>query len=127
MFSFFLHPVSLVEILVANVVSRKTISLEITSIYFYHYLTIYHSFQIARRHPVADHCASLQDDDLNPIRWFMIPSEAQDLLLGHSRNVKQEVPFSPTAYKGSRPAPDQQGKVLKKVMSTPDTTDHLFR
>ncbi|CAA9998665.1 unnamed protein product [Nesidiocoris tenuis] len=43
------------------------------------------------------------DKDLNALRWFMLPSEAQDLLLGHSRNVKQDVPFCPSTYRGSKP------------------------
>ncbi|XP_034934386.1 uncharacterized protein [Chelonus insularis] len=30
------------------------------------------------------------------LRWFILPSEAQDLLLGNSQNVKQDLPFDPT-------------------------------
>lgn len=36
------------------------------------------------------------------LRWFMLPSEAQDLLLGNVQNVKQEVPFDPAPYTGAR-------------------------
>ncbi|KAL6258977.1 hypothetical protein P5V15_008900, partial [Pogonomyrmex californicus] len=32
---------------------------------------------------------------MEALRWFMLPSEAQDLLLGNSQNVKQDVPFNP--------------------------------
>lgn len=35
-------------------------------------------------------------------RWFMLPREAQDLLLGNSQNVKQAVPFSPLHCKNGR-------------------------
>jgi hypothetical protein len=30
------------------------------------------------------------------LRWFMLPREAHELLLGHSQNVKHSVPFDPT-------------------------------
>ncbi|KAF6216838.1 hypothetical protein GE061_001188 [Apolygus lucorum] len=58
--------------------------------------------KMAKRHPSSDQSAMF-DKQLNRLRWFMLPSEAQDLLLGQSRNVKQDVPFSPTTYLGSRP------------------------
>ncbi|KAL1459983.1 hypothetical protein WDU94_011925 [Cyamophila willieti] len=32
------------------------------------------------------------------LRWFMLPSEAQDLLLGQTTNVRQTVPFAPAEY-----------------------------
>lgn len=57
--------------------------------------------KMAKRHPLADQC-NMFTDELNHLRWFMLPSEAQDLLLGHFQNVKQDVPFSPTIYSGSR-------------------------
>ena len=42
------------------------------------------------------------DERTNSLRWFMLPSEAQDLLLGNSQNVKHDVPFAPVEYSGSR-------------------------
>ncbi|XP_014206620.1 uncharacterized protein LOC106638097 [Copidosoma floridanum] len=33
------------------------------------------------------------------LRWFMLPREAQDLLLGNSQNVKHHVPFDPIRYR----------------------------
>lgn len=30
------------------------------------------------------------------LRWYMLPGEAHELLLGHSQNVKHSVPFDPT-------------------------------
>ena len=36
------------------------------------------------------------DERSDKVRWFMIPNEAQDLLRGHSQNVKHCVPFDPS-------------------------------
>lgn len=36
------------------------------------------------------------------LRWFMLPKEAHDLLLGKSANVKHIVPFDPSGYTGAR-------------------------
>lgn len=36
------------------------------------------------------------------LRWFILPSEAQDLLLGNSQNVKQDLPFDPAVRKHRR-------------------------
>lgn len=36
------------------------------------------------------------------LRWFMLPKEAHDLLLGRSANVKHIVPFDPSGYTGAR-------------------------
>ncbi|XP_037871273.1 uncharacterized protein LOC101744503 isoform X2 [Bombyx mori] len=36
------------------------------------------------------------------LRWFMLPKEAHDLLLGRSSNVKHIVPFDPSGYTGAR-------------------------
>lgn len=36
------------------------------------------------------------------LRWFMLPKEAHDLLLGRSGNVKHIVPFDPSGYTGAR-------------------------
>ena len=42
--------------------------------------------RMAQRCPLADQGA-LFDDKSERLRWFMLPSEAQDLLLGHSSKV----------------------------------------
>jgi ElaB/YqjD/DUF883 family membrane-anchored ribosome-binding protein len=59
---------------------------------------------MAQRYPLADQCI-LFDDNTEKLRWFMLPSEAQDLLLGNSQNVKHSVPFDPMLYDGSRASP----------------------
>lgn len=38
----------------------------------------------------------LELDRLECLRWYMLPGEAHKLLVGHSQNVKQIVPFDPT-------------------------------
>jgi hypothetical protein len=60
--------------------------------------------QMAQRYPLADQCV-LFDENTEKLRWFMLPSEAQDLLLGHSQNVKHSLPFDPVAYEGSKSSP----------------------
>lgn len=50
---------------------------------------------------MGDQCVMFSEDT-NRLRWFMLPSEAQDLLLGNCTNVKTSLPFSPTDYVGSR-------------------------
>ncbi|PSN33000.1 hypothetical protein C0J52_19749 [Blattella germanica] len=57
--------------------------------------------KMAQRYPLADQCVMF-DERTNRLRWFMLPSEAQDLLLGNSQNVKHDVPFDPMEYAGSR-------------------------
>ncbi|XP_059611435.1 uncharacterized protein LOC132258233 isoform X2 [Phlebotomus argentipes] len=34
-------------------------------------------------------------DSIEPLRWYMLPGEAHELLLGNSQNVKNIVPFDP--------------------------------
>lgn len=38
----------------------------------------------------------LSREPAEKLRWFMLPGEAHELLLGHSQNVKHSVPFDPT-------------------------------
>lgn len=57
----------------------------------------------------------------------MLPTEAQDLLLGNFQNVKQEVPFSPTVYKGSKPEMSKLSMDCKKTQNSRETADCLFR
>lgn len=52
------------------------------------------SRKTAHRTPLPDPGITF-DDRSSRLRWFMLPSEAQDLLLGHSQNVKHDVPFDP--------------------------------
>lgn len=56
---------------------------------------------MAKRFPLPDQ-RSMFTEKAEHLRWFMLPSEAQDLLLGHSSShIKQRVPFSPAVYYGS--------------------------
>ncbi|XP_052132124.1 uncharacterized protein LOC127751900 [Frankliniella occidentalis] len=57
--------------------------------------------KMAQRYPLPDQ-RLMFDQNTAALRWFMLPSEAQDLLLGNVQNVKQEVPFDPTPYSGAR-------------------------
>lgn len=38
----------------------------------------------------------LPNDSVEKLRWYMLSGEAHELLLGHSHNVKNTVPFDPT-------------------------------
>ncbi|KAG7198611.1 hypothetical protein KM043_005972 [Ampulex compressa] len=52
--------------------------------------------KMAQRYPLQiDRSVSFVSERTEALRWFMLPSEAQDLLLGNSQNVKQDVPFNP--------------------------------
>lgn len=42
------------------------------------------------------------DQESEPLRWFMVPTEAHDLLIGNSQNVRHKVPFDPNRYKGCK-------------------------
>lgn len=53
--------------------------------------------KMAQRYPLQiDRSYNFVSERMEALRWFMLPSEAQDLLLGNSQNVKQDVPFNPT-------------------------------
>lgn len=56
---------------------------------------------MAHRYPLADQ-RIMFDEETEKLRWFMLPSEAQDLLLGNCQKVKTKVPFSPGEYCGTR-------------------------
>lgn len=60
-----------------------------------------HEFQMAHRYPLADQRVMF-DENSDKLRWFMLPSEAQDLLLGNCQSVKTVVPFTPGKYSGTR-------------------------
>lgn len=52
--------------------------------------------KMAQRYPLQiDRSFNFVTEKMDALRWFMLPSEAQDLLLGNSQNVKQDVPFNP--------------------------------
>ncbi|XP_071641002.1 uncharacterized protein [Temnothorax longispinosus] len=52
--------------------------------------------KMAQRYPLQiDKSFNFICERMEALRWFMLPSEAQDLLLGNSQNVKQDVPFNP--------------------------------
>ncbi|KAL4706705.1 hypothetical protein ACJJTC_014460, partial [Scirpophaga incertulas] len=60
-----------------------------------------------RARKLAMKCTSAEPEvTFNPridyLRWFMLPKEAHDLLLGRSANVKHIVPFDPSGYTGAR-------------------------
>nr|XP_032523108.1 uncharacterized protein LOC116774477 [Danaus plexippus plexippus] len=60
-----------------------------------------------RARKLAMKCATVEPEvSFNPkidyLRWFMLPKEAHDLLLGKSANVKHIVPFDPVGYTGTR-------------------------
>ncbi|CAK1589211.1 unnamed protein product [Parnassius mnemosyne] len=60
-----------------------------------------------RARKLAMKCSTIEPEvGFNPridyLRWFMLPKEAHDLLLGRSANVKHIVPFDPSGYTGAR-------------------------
>ncbi|CAG9571672.1 unnamed protein product [Danaus chrysippus] len=60
-----------------------------------------------RARKLAMKCSTVEPEvSFNPkidyLRWFMLPKEAHDLLLGKSANVKHIVPFDPVGYTGTR-------------------------
>ncbi|XP_011498134.1 PREDICTED: uncharacterized protein LOC105362393 [Ceratosolen solmsi marchali] len=55
--------------------------------------------KMAQRYPMQIDRSVSFDEKSEALRWFMLPHEAQDLLLGHSQNVKHHVPFDPSTYK----------------------------
>ncbi|RVE49679.1 hypothetical protein evm_005654 [Chilo suppressalis] len=61
----------------------------------------------SRARKLAMKCTSAEPEmSFNPridyLRWFMLPKEAHDLLLGRSANVKHIVPFDPSGFTGAR-------------------------
>ncbi|XP_015593067.1 uncharacterized protein LOC107266762 [Cephus cinctus] len=55
--------------------------------------------KMAQRYPLQiDHSVTFTEQT-EQLRWFILPNEAQDLLLGNSQNVKQDVPFNPVTYR----------------------------
>lgn len=55
--------------------------------------------KMAQRYPLQIDHSVIFDEKAESLRWFILPNEAQDLLLGNSQNVKQHVPFDPAMYK----------------------------
>lgn len=56
---------------------------------------------MAHRYPLSDQ-RIMFDENSDKLRWFMLPSEAQNLLLGKCQSVKTTVPFTPGEYNGTR-------------------------
>ncbi|CAK1542707.1 unnamed protein product [Leptosia nina] len=61
----------------------------------------------SRARKLAMKCPPIEPEvSFNPkidyLRWFMLPKEAHELLLGRSGNVKHIVPFDPSGYTGAR-------------------------
>jgi hypothetical protein len=50
---------------------------------------------MAQRSTVDDLPNKLTNETAEKLRWYMLPREAHELLLGHSQNVKHSVPFDP--------------------------------
>ncbi|XP_058791070.1 uncharacterized protein LOC131664190 [Phymastichus coffea] len=55
--------------------------------------------KMAQRCPMQIDRSVFFDEKSERLRWFMLPHEAQDLLLGNSQKVKHNVPFDPSTYK----------------------------
>lgn len=55
--------------------------------------------KMAQRYPLQIDQSLVFNPETKLLRWFILPSEAQDLLLGNSQNVKQDVPFNPVTYR----------------------------
>ncbi|XP_046611734.1 uncharacterized protein LOC124301087 isoform X1 [Neodiprion virginianus] len=55
--------------------------------------------KMAQRYPLQIDQSVVFTEQGKALRWFILPNEAQDLLLGNSQNVKQDVPFNPVTYR----------------------------
>lgn len=51
--------------------------------------------KMAQKSTVGENLYLKLDDASEKLRWYMLPGEAHELLLGHSQNVKHSVPFDP--------------------------------
>ncbi|XP_039747702.1 uncharacterized protein LOC120624937 isoform X3 [Pararge aegeria] len=77
-----------------------------------------------RARKLAMKCSTVEPEfGFNPkidyLRWFMLPKEAHDLLLGKSANVKHIVPFDPSGYTGAR-------KSLNNVSRSSNTSSPIL-
>lgn len=55
------------------------------------------SRKMAQRSSVDENLyLKISQESAEKLRWYMLPGEAHELLLGHSQNVKNIVPFDPT-------------------------------
>lgn len=52
--------------------------------------------KMAQKSTVGENLYLKLSDASEKLRWFMLPGEAHELLLGHSQNVKHSVPFDPS-------------------------------
>lgn len=52
--------------------------------------------KMAQRSSSEEIILKLPHTSVENLRWYMLPGEAHELLLGHSHNVKNTVPFDPT-------------------------------
>lgn len=57
--------------------------------------------KMAQKTPESDELAVRLKPSVESLRWYMLPGEAHELLLGHSHNVKNLVPFDPNAAAAS--------------------------
>ncbi|XP_037051848.1 uncharacterized protein LOC119085529 isoform X2 [Bradysia coprophila] len=51
--------------------------------------------KVAQKSATAKVVLRLNYDHAETLRWYMLPGEAHELLLGHSQNIKHQVPFDP--------------------------------
>ena len=58
--------------------------------------------KMAHRYPQQIDRSFCFSEKAEALRWFILPSEAQDLLLGNSHNVKHDLPFDPMQRKQSQ-------------------------
>ncbi|KXJ82812.1 hypothetical protein RP20_CCG011260 [Aedes albopictus] len=52
--------------------------------------------KMAQKSTTDEVVLKLPNGSLESLRWYMLPGEAHELLLGHSHSVKNTVPFDPT-------------------------------
>jgi hypothetical protein len=57
--------------------------------------------KLAQRANLGDLYLKLKSEEAESLRWYMLPHEAHELLLGHFQNVKNSIPFDP--HKVSEP------------------------
>ena len=52
--------------------------------------------KMAQKSNVDDLPQKLKNEKAEELRWYMLPRESHELLLGHSQNVKNSMPFDPS-------------------------------
>ncbi|KAK6626395.1 hypothetical protein RUM43_006706 [Polyplax serrata] len=78
--------------------------------------------KIAQRYPLTAQRFSF-DQHVEPLRWFMLPSEAHNLLIGNSQVVRHQIPFNPTRYKGCKGDPLKVDGILDVRLTEESTKE----